>query len=157
MCCSLPGSSVHGISQARVLEWGSHFLLQGIFPTQGSNPSLQHCRQTLYHLSHQGTLQGQNLLLIHFCVFDNTYLAIVGLLVNQSLGSPADSGPIHQARACYHMLRTRISDFPVFSTLWLISFLKRIWVREFPGAYWLELALSCCGPGSVPGWGTKIP
>ena len=30
-----------------------HFLLQGIFPTQGSNPGLPHCRQTLYRLSHQ--------------------------------------------------------------------------------------------------------
>ena len=36
---------------------GSHFLLQGIFPTQGLNPCLQHFRQTLYHLSHQGSLQ----------------------------------------------------------------------------------------------------
>ena len=34
---------------------GCHFLLQGIFPTQGSNPSLLHCRQTLYCLSHQGS------------------------------------------------------------------------------------------------------
>ena len=32
---------------------GCHFLLQGIFPTQGSNPGLLHCRQTLYRLSHQ--------------------------------------------------------------------------------------------------------
>ena len=31
---------------------GLHFLLQGIFPTQGSNPGLPHCRQTLYRLSH---------------------------------------------------------------------------------------------------------
>ena len=31
---------------------GCHFLLQGIFPTQGSNPGLSHCRQTLYCLSH---------------------------------------------------------------------------------------------------------
>ena len=30
------------------------FLLQRIFPTQGSNPGLPHCRKTLYHLSHQG-------------------------------------------------------------------------------------------------------
>ena len=29
--------------------------LGGIFPTQGSNPGLLHCRQTLYHLSHQGS------------------------------------------------------------------------------------------------------
>ena len=34
---------------------GCHFLLQEIFPTQGSNPGLPHCGQTLYHLSHQGS------------------------------------------------------------------------------------------------------
>jgi len=34
---------------------GSHYLLQGIFPTQGSNPGLPHCRQILYQLSHQGS------------------------------------------------------------------------------------------------------
>ena len=34
---------------------GCHFLLQGIFPTQGSNLGLLHCRQTLYCLSHQGS------------------------------------------------------------------------------------------------------
>ena len=31
------------------------FPFQGIFPTQGSNPGLPHCRQILYHLSHQGS------------------------------------------------------------------------------------------------------
>ena len=31
---------------------GSHSLLQGIFPTQGSNPGLLQCRQILHHLSH---------------------------------------------------------------------------------------------------------
>ena len=36
---------------------GSHFLLQGIFPTQRSQPSLLHCRQILYRLSHQGSLK----------------------------------------------------------------------------------------------------
>ena len=35
---------------------GGHFLLQRIFPTQGSNTGLPHCRQTLYRLSHQGSL-----------------------------------------------------------------------------------------------------
>ena len=39
MGCSPPGSSIHGILQARILS-GCHFLFQGIFPTQGSNPSL---------------------------------------------------------------------------------------------------------------------
>ena len=32
---------------------GCHALLQGVFPTQGSSPGLLHCRQILYHLSHQ--------------------------------------------------------------------------------------------------------
>jgi len=50
---SLPGSSVHGILQARILEWVAIFLLQGIFLTQGLNPGLLHCRQILCHLSHQ--------------------------------------------------------------------------------------------------------
>ena len=45
--CSLPGFSVHGIPQARILEWVTISFLQGIFPTQGSNPGLPHCRQTL--------------------------------------------------------------------------------------------------------------
>ena len=34
---------------------GCHALLQGIFPTQGSNQSLPHCKQILYHLRHQGS------------------------------------------------------------------------------------------------------
>ena len=55
MDCSLPGSSVHGIFQARILEWAAISFSRGIFPTQGSNPGLPHCRQTLYHLSHQGS------------------------------------------------------------------------------------------------------
>ena len=34
---------------------GCHFLLQGIVLTQGLNPGLLHCRQTLYYLSYQGS------------------------------------------------------------------------------------------------------
>ena len=42
---------------SRQENWsGCHFLLQGIFSTQGSNPGFPHCRQTLYHLSHQGSI-----------------------------------------------------------------------------------------------------
>ena len=36
-------------------ELGSQSLLQGIFPTRGSNPGLLCCRQILYQLSHQGS------------------------------------------------------------------------------------------------------
>ena len=34
---------------------GSLSLLHGIFPTQGSNPGLPHCKQILYQLSHKGS------------------------------------------------------------------------------------------------------
>ena len=55
MDCTPPGSSVHGIFQARILEWVAISLLQEIFLTQGSNLDLLHCTQTVYHLSHQGS------------------------------------------------------------------------------------------------------
>ena len=54
--CSPPVSSVRGDSLGKDTGVGCHTLLRGIFPTQGSNPGLQHCRQTLYRLSHQGSL-----------------------------------------------------------------------------------------------------
>ena len=44
---NLPGSSVHGDSPGKNIGVGCHVLLQGIFPTQGSNPGLPHCRCTL--------------------------------------------------------------------------------------------------------------
>ena len=48
MDCSPPGSSVHGVFQARILDWTSMAF------SKGSNLGLLHCRQILYHLSHQG-------------------------------------------------------------------------------------------------------
>ena len=67
----------HGLYPTRLLcPWefsrqntgvGCHALLQGIFPTQGSNPGLPHCRQILYHLSHQGNLSVQFSLVAQSC------------------------------------------------------------------------------------------
>ena len=51
--CNPMDYTVRGILQARS-GMGSLSLLQGIFPTQGSNPGLLHCRQILYQLGHQG-------------------------------------------------------------------------------------------------------
>ena len=55
MDCSLLGSSVQGGSSGKNTWMGCHAFLQGIFPTQGSNPGLPHCRRILYCLSHQGS------------------------------------------------------------------------------------------------------
>ena len=60
---SLPGFSIHGIFQARVLEWVAISFSRGIFLTQGSNPGLLHCRQMLYPLSHQGSPGSSQLIL----------------------------------------------------------------------------------------------
>ena len=42
--CTLPGSSAHVIFSGKNSGVGCHFLLQGIFLTQESNPGLLHCR-----------------------------------------------------------------------------------------------------------------
>ena len=52
--CSLPGSSVHEFFQARILGKVAIPFSRGIFLSQGLNLGLPHCRQILYHLSHQG-------------------------------------------------------------------------------------------------------
>ena len=41
-------------SPGKNTEVGNYSLLQGIFPTRGSNLCLLHCRRILHHLSHQG-------------------------------------------------------------------------------------------------------
>ena len=55
MDCSPPGSFVHGDSTGKNTGVGCHALLQGILPTQGSNPGLPHREQIFYSLSHQGS------------------------------------------------------------------------------------------------------
>ena len=61
--CSVVSDSLqpHGLyspwnSPGQNIGVGSLSLLQGIFPTQGSNPALLHCRQILYQLSYEGYL-----------------------------------------------------------------------------------------------------
>ena len=44
---------------------GCHFLLQGIFPTQGSKPGFLHCKQILDHLSHQGSPEKRIYCILH--------------------------------------------------------------------------------------------
>ena len=55
MECCLPGSSVHGDPAGDNTRVDCHALLQGIFPTHGSNPGLLHCRHIFYLLSQQGS------------------------------------------------------------------------------------------------------
>ena len=77
MDCSPPDSSVHGISQATILEWGCHFLLQGIFPTQRSNrhlPKWQVYSLPLIHQQSQDQESVQFSSVTQSCLAKNTHL-----------------------------------------------------------------------------------
>ena len=55
LLCDPTDYIVHGILQARMLDWVAIPFSRGSFPTQGWNPGLSHCRWILYQLSHQGS------------------------------------------------------------------------------------------------------
>ena len=74
---------------------GWHSILQGIFPTQGSNPGLLHRRQILYHLSHLGGSKvsvAQDNILVSFTSKSFTW----GLLLPRG-GTPFARGWARQA------------------------------------------------------------
>ena len=71
--CSLSGTSVDGLLQARMLEWVAMPFSRGIFPTQRSNSGLLHCSRILYHLSHQGSLY------IYIYIYIYTYFKFIKL------------------------------------------------------------------------------
>ena len=67
MDCSSPGSSVYGASPGKNTRVGCYAFPHGIFPTQGSNPDLPHCRWILYQLCtwsayHSKNMQHQSIL-----------------------------------------------------------------------------------------------
>ena len=90
MDCSPSGFSVHGDSPGQNTGVGSCFLLQGIFPTQGSNPGLLHCRRILYCLSRQESHQGNNVY-----VFTFTFIQHGGFP-----GGASSKEPTCQCRTC---------------------------------------------------------
>ena len=53
--CSPPGSSVHLIFQVRILEWVAIPFSMGYSQTRNQTQVSHHCRQILYHMSHQGS------------------------------------------------------------------------------------------------------
>ena len=51
--CDPMDYTVHGILQARILEWVVFSFLQGLFPTQGLNPDFLHCMEILYQVTRE--------------------------------------------------------------------------------------------------------
>ena len=79
MDCSPPGSSVHGIFQARILEWVAISSSRGIFPTQGLNLCLFIGRLILYYCT---TWEAPPKPLLHkwsitFKIFESLYSLLV--------------------------------------------------------------------------------
>ena len=85
--CSPPGFSVHRDSSGESTGVGSLSRLQRIFPTQGSNPGLPHCRRILYHQSHQGILNSfktvKGMLLVGWFPFEPKHLICGSLKENK--------------------------------------------------------------------------
>ena len=98
----------HGLQPSRLLcpwgfsrqeHWsGFHALLQRIFPTQGLNPGLSHCRQILYHLSHQRIClcKWQNLIPCYGWIIFHVHMCAASFL----------SVPLLMDTGCSHVLAT---------------------------------------------------
>ena len=135
-----PTLQPHGLWPSRLLSpWGSpgkntgvgcHFLLQGIFLTQGLNPGLPHCRQILY-LSEPPGNSYAGFIRWHYSV-DFVWSCF-----------HISSGP------WAHLKKSRITDMcrqrSVYKTLlWRCC----IWILKFPGG----LLSNCCLCPTLPGW-----
>ena len=91
--CSPPGSFVHGDSSDKNTGVGCHALLQGVFPTQESNPGLLHCRQILYHLRYRDVPRSVYIYTNYFTAgslheiffFSNWLLSLIWLTLGESL------------------------------------------------------------------------
>ena len=80
---------------------GSLSLLQGIFPNQGSNPGLPHCRQILYQLNHKGSPR------ILEWVEEGTYIDEVGQVGtvcpnHWGIHFPVSDGVVHSGWVIQH-------------------------------------------------------
>ena len=88
-------------------EVGSHSLLQGISPTQGSNPGLLHCKWILYQLRHQGS--PGDAVITRYSICSSTFLNIV-----------LDLRP--------HDGNVNVNDV----LLWVQGSYEHVWISAFP-------------------------
>ena len=109
-----------------------HFLLQGISPTQGSNPGLPHCRQTLYRLSHLLRVP-LSLHLVYIAAFGVAFLY---------------SGSLRSSLYC------RVSSLWVGLHQWLVEV---SWLGKLVSVFWwVELdvfSLECSEVSNIEFWG----
>ena len=113
--CDPMDYTVHGILQARILEWVAFPFSRGIFPTQGSSPGLPHCRRILYQLRHMGSPRILKWVAYHF----SRDLAGPGIKLGSS-ALQADSLP------------TELSGKPILKSISLHLFSALHVIKFFP-------------------------
>ena len=108
--CSVIFNSLqtHGLQPTRLLcPWnfsgkntgvGSHSLLQRIFPTQGQDLGLQHRRQILYRLSHQGSPSQQTMMTVGIPGSESSALPLPGAQVQSLVGDLRSGKPWHSQK-----------------------------------------------------------
>ena len=69
MDCSLPGSSVHGIFQATILEWAAISFSRGSSQPRDQTQVSRSVGRCFYHLSHQGSQKKKNYTFSNFKLF----------------------------------------------------------------------------------------
>ena len=95
---------------------GCHSLLQGIFLTQGLNPSLSHCRQILYYLSHRDTcMKVTHLCPTLFNPMDDTDNGILQTRILEWVAIPFSRG-CSQPRGWTHVSRIAGGFFITWAT-----------------------------------------
>ena len=99
--CSPPGSSVHGIFQARILEWvGVSSSRESSQPSDWTR-ALLHCRQILYHLSHQGNPYASTFVGSLLCLYPTN----VGNMISGSSAFSSFSKPsLYTWKSLVHIL-----------------------------------------------------
>ena len=173
MNCSLPGYFGNPCQDSPGKNTGvdRHSLLQGIFPTQGSNPGLLHCRQILYCLRHQGSP-------MNCCINKTDYnpqhlynLTMAATNVTRLLLWLGDQFPAdqhgnhhwsdfwnHSPSAEWHAAGLLSVSVHHGQLVWngVRSLSRLMEYRTFLVVQWLRLCTpSAGGPGSIPDQGTR--
>ena len=145
---------------------GCHFLLQGIFPTQGSNPGLLHCRQMLYPLSHHRPISN----FVYLCSWSSYSLPCFETsfyqgfpLLHKHLASPIHGlflfGPEACSRLTSFKKQSKIKQLPLSLHCFLVatSFFFSFWTTCQKGVHSSSLPITAilCRGFSIPvlhGW-----
>ena len=112
--CSPPVYSVHGDSPGQNTGVGCHALFQRIFPTQGSNPGLPHCRRILYQRSPWGSWQCCIYVMLHITILvsipTNGILYFFLSLKGRSRTSRCSGAGWISRRTCEYLLDSVLKD-----------------------------------------------